>query len=250
MALRRIVAFAIGAGLLAVVVWLGLKTTSAPVYVVWFGLASAILAPTAVAMVGYALTGGQRDVLRRLSKVPEIDMLISEAESQEERIRLLEEERSRLLEAVQLETRRQTLITRKAALEHDGSQILKELQAVERELADLEVDIEASTVTEEIARLNERLEARQRGDVIIRLGETYVRVSRELVRGFPLSPLLLLPGTLAEMMLRASEVISTGMLRSAENLGNGMSRFGMNLGRVAHNIGRRFREIIDRILRR
>jgi hypothetical protein len=72
-------------------VWLGLKTTSDAAFVVWFGLASAILAPTGIAMIGYAITGGQREVLQRLSKVPEIDKLISEAKTQEERIRLLEE---------------------------------------------------------------------------------------------------------------------------------------------------------------
>jgi hypothetical protein len=249
MVLKRIAAFVIGAGLLTVVVWLGFKTTSGPVYIVWFGLASAILAPTGVATIGYALTGGQREVLQRLSKVPEIDKLISEANTQEERIRLLEEERSRLLEAVQLETRRQTLVTKKAVLEQDGVQILNELQAVERELGHLEMDIEASTVREEIKRLNERLEARQRGDIIIRLGETYVSVSRNLVRSFPLSVFLLLPGTLAEGILRSLDGLSSMMLRSTENLGRGMCQFGAKLGSAAYNIGRALREFIDRIFR-
>jgi hypothetical protein len=226
MALKRIAAFVIGAGLLTVVVWLGVKTTSGPVYIVWFGLASAILAPTGIATIGYALTGGQREVLQRRSKVPEIDKLISEANTQEERIRLLEEERSHLLEAVQLETRRQTLVTKKATLEQDGAQILNELQAVERELSHLEMDIEASTVREEIERLNERLAARQGGDMIIRLGETYVSVSRNLVRGFPLSAFLLLPGTLAEGILRSLESLSPVMLRSAGNLSSMFSQWG------------------------
>jgi hypothetical protein len=126
---------------------------------------------------------------------------------------------------------------------------LNELQAVERELGHLEMDIEASTVREEIEKLDERFEARQRGDMIIRLGETYVSVSRNLVHSFPLSVFLLLPSTLAEVILRSLEGLSPMMLRSAENVGRGMSQFGVKLGRAAHNIGRALRKFIDRIFR-
>src|SRR5215210_2747906 len=209
--IRRITVFAMGAILLAGVVWLGLKSTSDTTFVVWFGLASAILAPTGIAMIGYAITGGQREVLQRLSKVPEIDKLISEAKTQEERIQLLEEERSRVLEAVQLETRRQTLLTRKASLEDEGIRVLEALEAVEDELRSLEVDIEASTVKEEIQRLNERLRARQRGDIVVRLGDTYVEVSRDLVRSLPL-----FPGIFTEVMLRFTEALAEDIIRLPE----------------------------------
>ena len=170
-------------------------------------------------------------MLRRLSKVPEIDKLISEAKTQEERIRLLEEERSRLLEAVQIETRRQTLITKRAALEEDGARILRELQAVERELNNLEVDIEASTVKEEIKNLNERLEAHQQGDPIFRLGATYIRLNRDLVRGLPLSTLLLLPGFFAEAMFAFVEVLSIGILRFTKIVSRFPETLGSNLVR-------------------
>jgi hypothetical protein len=222
--IRRITAFAMGAILLAGVVWLGLKTTSDAAFVVWFGLASAILAPTGIAMIGYAVTGGQREVLQRLSKVPEIDKLISEAKTQEERIQLLEEERSRLLEAVQLETRRQTLLTRKASLEDEGTRVLDALVAVEDELRSLEVDIEASTVKEEIERLNERLRARQRGDIVVRLGDTYVEVSRDLVRSLPL-----FPGIFTEGMLRFTEALAEGIIRLPEYVSEAMMRLSTML---------------------
>ncbi len=222
--LKRIIAFAIGGAFLAGVVWLGLKTTSDAAFVVWFGLASAILAPTGITMITYAITGGQREVLQRLSKIPEIDRLISEARTQEERIQLLEEERSRLLEAVQLETRRQTLLTRKASLEDEGTRVLDALEAVEGELRNLEVDIEASTVKEEIERLNERLRARQQGDIIVRLGDTYVSVGRDLVRSFPF-----LPEILAEGMVRFAAVLAEGMVRLPVYVSEAATRFSTML---------------------
>lgn len=241
MIVKRIIAFLLGLVLLAAVIWLGLQATSSQVYVVWFGLASAILAPTGVALIGYTLTGGQRETLQRLSKVPEIDKLISEAKTQEERIRLLEEERSRLLEAVRIETRRQTLITKKAALEEDGARILGELQAVERELNNLELDIEASTVKEEIKNLNERLEAHRRGDPVFRLGETYVRLNRDLIRGFPLSTLLLIPGFFAEAMFTFVEISSVGILRFAETISGNLARWVARLTNLLDKIIDKFR---------
>jgi len=241
MILKRTITFLLGAGLLAVVVWSGFRTTNGTAYVVWFGLASAILAPTGLALIGYTLTGGQREVLQRLSKIPEIDKLISEAQTQEERIRLLEGERARLLEAVKLETRRQTLITKKYTLEQDGTRILNELQAVNLELAGLEMDVEASTVKEEVARLNEQLQARRRGDVVIRLGETYIRVSRELIRSVPLYPLLLLPGFFAEATFRFVEVFSEGIRRFIVVLGEALARFPGALANSLNNIVNIFR---------
>lgn len=219
MLLKRITAFIAGAVLLTVVIWLGFNSMNGPLYVLWFGLASAIFAPTGLAMIGYVITGGQQEVLQRLSKVPEIDKLIGEAKTQEERIRLLEQERSRLLEAVQLETRRQTLVSKKAALEQDGLRILDELQAVDMEFSNLEVDIDASTVKEEIERLSERLQARQRGNVIIRFGETQVSVDRELISSIPLS-LFLLPRFFTEGTLRFTELLSEAIIGLARKLFN------------------------------
>lgn len=231
----------LGIILLAAVVWFGLRATYSQAYVVWFGLASAILAPTGVTLLGYALTGGQREMLQRLSRIPEIDKLISEAKTQEERIRLLEAERSRILEAIRIETRRQTLLAKKNTLEEDGTRILEELQAVERELDNLEIDIEASTVREEINRLNERLRARQRGDTIIRLGETYVRVNHELIRSLPLSALLLLPGVFAEGMFRLVESMSAGIVRFEKIASSNLVRLFSKLANLLDKMINKFR---------
>jgi hypothetical protein len=100
---KRILTLLIGLGLLGVVVYLGLIARSDQSYVVWFGIAAAILAPTGLAAIGYSLSAGNRQVLERFSKVPEIERLIGEAKSQEEKIRLLEQERARLIEIVELE---------------------------------------------------------------------------------------------------------------------------------------------------
>ncbi|MFL6230441.1 MAG: hypothetical protein ACJ741_16845 [Pyrinomonadaceae bacterium] len=122
--IKRILTFLFGAGLIAVVVYLGLKARNDQSLVIWFGLAAAILVPSGFAAIGYAFTVTNRQVLERLSKVPEIERLITEARSQEEKIKLLEQERSRLAEIVELEARKQSLIFRKESLEQDGVRLL------------------------------------------------------------------------------------------------------------------------------
>src|SRR5258705_3148862 len=96
--LKRILLFLLGTGLIVSVVWLGFQSMKNQSLIVWFGLASAILAPIGLAAVGYSLTGGNRQVLERLSKVSEIERLITAAETQEQKIAGLERERARVLE--------------------------------------------------------------------------------------------------------------------------------------------------------
>ena len=240
---RRVTALLLGLVLIAAVVWLWTKARTDSTFVLWFGLASALFAPTGIGLISYAIRAGEHQLLKRLSKVPEIDELISEAESKEERIRLLEEERSRLAEAVRLETRRQALISRQSSLESDATRILKELQAIDAELKSLQIDIEASTVTEEIQRLNERLQARQQGDMVIRFGEAYINVSRDLVRAFAFVPLALPTTFLAEIILRGTEALTVSIFKVTQN-------FFRMIFRTASTVGETLAKLIDRILRR
>jgi hypothetical protein len=63
-----------------------------------FGLSSAVLAPGGIALISYAVTTRSRKALEELTRVPEIGKLVDKAKSQEEKIRILEEERDHLEE--------------------------------------------------------------------------------------------------------------------------------------------------------
>jgi hypothetical protein len=181
--IKRILSLLLGVGLIALVVWLGLKTRNDQSLVIWFGLASAILAPTGFAAIGYSLTASNRQVLERLSKVPEIEHLITAAKTQEEKIGSLERERARLLEVVEFEARKESLSRRKGSLEQDGSRILNELEAIDAELSSLKII--SGPVTEEIRRLQARIRARQEGDLVFRIGSRHFLLKREIFIGLP-----------------------------------------------------------------
>jgi hypothetical protein len=168
--LKSVGLFLLGLALIGLVVFLGLRVNEGPFYVVAFGIASALVAPIGLSSIGYAVGGRDRHVLERLSQVPEINRLIEEANTQAEKVRLLQEDRARLLETVQIEARREGLLQQRERLERDGVQLLRDLENVERELATLQQATEASPAAVEIARLHERLRARRRGDIVIRMG--------------------------------------------------------------------------------
>ena len=142
-----------------------------------------------------------------------------------------------------METQRQTLLTRKASLEDEATRVLEALEAVDSELRSLELDIEASTVKEEIDRLNERLQARQRGDVFLRLGETYVTVNRGLIRSLPV-----FPGILTEVILRLAEVLAGSSFRLAEVLAGSSSRLAELISEAATRISTMLVDLIERII--
>jgi hypothetical protein len=181
--IKRILSLVLGFWLIATVFWLGLKTKNDQSLVIWFGLASAILAPVGFAAIGYSLTANNRRVLERLSKIPEIEELITTAKTEEGKIESLERERARLLEVVEFEARKESLTMRKGSLEEDGARILTELEAIDAELATLKIS--PGPVTEEIKKLQARIRARQKGDLVFRVGSRHFILKRETLIGLP-----------------------------------------------------------------
>lgn len=165
---RRIVFALVGLVLIACVVWLGLQSADDSRLLVWFGLASALIAPAGLALVGRALTAGDVDVLRRLSKVPELERLINDAASAEEKIRLLEKERAQLEEVIAYEAARRALAVRHERLLDDARRVLDELTAVDSAAANLEAKIDSSAALPILAALEERLQAEREGATVIR----------------------------------------------------------------------------------
>ncbi len=103
----------------------------------------------------------------KLSKVPQVRDLIEKAHSEEERIRILELERQKLDETIRVEVRRQTLSDSKRELEKELENKIKQYDATIQELKLLDIEIEKSPVSEEIKRIQARLEERKKGRVIV-----------------------------------------------------------------------------------
>lgn len=202
--MKRVLSLVFGLSLLGVVVFLGFKVSSNPSFVIWFGLSAAILAPIGMKAISYTFSIGDREIFKQLSKVPETKTLIREAKSQEEKVRLLEGERTRIEEVVQFESCRQALLERKESLEKDGVRILDELRDVDLELEALNINIESTPAAQQVKLLHERLQARRKGDLIIRIGTSQYRLDRDLVFALPfdMGRLLLAYFRMVEGLLR------------------------------------------------
>ncbi len=183
--LKKVLAVLVALLLLAGVIYLGVLSGEDNRFVVWFGIASAIVAPIGFALFGFAISPSDRDLIQRLSKIPEIERLVQEAKTQEEKVRVLEAERARLTEIVRLESRRQSIRDRNESLERDAIRILQELDSLDQELKLLDVEIGESVANDEIRQLRERVKARQEGDVIFHIGSRVYRVDRDIIKAIP-----------------------------------------------------------------
>ena len=190
---KRIGAGLISAALISGVAYLGWLSNQNSVYVWWFGLATALAAPIGLSLLTFSLKGSSSEVIQRLAKVPEIERLINDAKSREEKIRLLEIEHEKLVDIVKLESRRQAIADRVTLLESDASRILIELENLDQEQSALGIKIGNSNVSSEIARLRERVRARERGDLVIQLGNSFYQIDRSFLEALPFGKALVLP---------------------------------------------------------
>lgn len=183
--LKRLSAVLLALILLAGVIYLGFLSGADTNYVVWFGIASAIVAPIGLSLFGYAIRTSEAAVIQQLAKVPEIGHLMEQAQTYEEKIKVLEDERARMVEIISLESRRQAVQDRIQSLEHDAARILRELENLDDERSLFDKQIGQSAVSEEVQRLRERVRAREKGDVIFHFGSRFYRLDRELIEAIP-----------------------------------------------------------------
>lgn len=183
--IRKIFAAFIATGLITGTVYLGIRSGNDNRFVVWFGIASATAAPIGLALFGYAISRSDDEIIQQLAKVPEIERLIEQAKTQEEKIQVLEAERSRLAEIVKIESRRQATLDRIDNLERDAVRILAELENLDRELILIDEQVGQSSISEEIRRLRERVKAREDGDIILRIGSRVYRIDRDIIKALP-----------------------------------------------------------------
>lgn len=192
--MKKLFYIAIGLIFIGIVVFLGIKTTQDTSLVVWFGLASAIIAPIGLAMIGYGFRTDELKFYQDLSKVPEIGDLIEKAKTQEEQIALLEQERKKLTEIIQVEARRQTLLSTKEKIENELNKTLKEYNATLEELKLIDEKIEESAAVIEMKKIQKRINERSKGRVIVLKfwGKEIAIPERKIIGDSPLDLFLLL----------------------------------------------------------
>lgn len=183
--MKRLLAVALGAVLLAVPTYIGYLSQTDKRLIWWFGISSAILVQLGLKLFGYAFRSDET-LVRKLARVPEIGTLMKQAQSQEERVKILANERASLEEIVRTESQRLALADRIDSLETDASRILGELRALDKVASELGQSSGQSAVSDEIRRLRERIEARERGDVVVNFGGQTYRIDQSIVMAIPI----------------------------------------------------------------
>lgn len=151
--MKRIISAIVGFILIGVVIYLGIKSSDDNIYIMLFGVASALIAPMGLSALGYSVKR-EDETLQKLAKISQIDELIEQAETEEENIERLKEEKDVLLNYIKNETNRISKIERKKILIADAKRILDEYKEVVEELnsmSNMEIDLE--NVSKEIQEL-------------------------------------------------------------------------------------------------
>ena len=110
--MKRVISAILGVILIGIVIFLGIKTEDGNIYIILFGLSSALVAPVGISALGYSIRKEDK-TLKKLAMVPEIDNLIERAETEQEKIKRLKREKNELLNYIRNDTKRIALVERK-----------------------------------------------------------------------------------------------------------------------------------------
>ncbi|MEL7079353.1 MAG: hypothetical protein AAFY50_03360 [Cyanobacteria bacterium J06648_1] len=94
---------------------------------------------------------------------------------------------------MRIESRRQAILDRTDSLERDAVRILSELDNLDKKCIEIGEKVRESSVSKEIRVLRERVQARDRGDVFIRIVSRTYRIDRDIIKAMPFgigSPLI------------------------------------------------------------
>lgn len=184
--MKKIILILLGLALIGGDVWLYfLAQQKSGIFVLLFGLGSAIAVPIGVALITHAFSEKQREAIKKLTKVAEIEDLIEKAESEDQKIKILTNEYKKLEATIKSESTRLSLITRKDDLEKDAKRIIEELDCVESELTAFKEQEISGVPVEEVNKLRERIRAKRSGDIVIRIGRSQFIIEREQILHTP-----------------------------------------------------------------
>lgn len=151
--MKKIISAIIGILLIGIVVYFGVKSGDNNKFIVPFGLVSALIAPMGLSALGYSIKK-EDETLQKLTKIPQIDELIEQAETEEEKIEHLKKEKEVLLDYIKNESNRIAKIERKKILEDNAKRIINEYAQLINEIKAMpDSDINIENVSEEIKEL-------------------------------------------------------------------------------------------------
>ncbi len=178
----------IGVFLAGLIVWLGFKTAvphPSPGLLALFAIVAALLGPTAIGLIASSFSVKRDKALEEIVKIGEIERKIVEANTVEEKLRALEEERRRLNVIIRYEARRQAVFDRQRTLHADAQQLaertealLAELVAIEKEGNLLDQELDNSVVKADLMAVRARLAGRS--GLLLRDTEVDIRIERWL----------------------------------------------------------------------
>jgi len=130
--------------------------------------------------------------INELSKVPHIKKLIEEAKTEEEKIKVLEEEKEKLIEHIEIESKRMFLIKRLEDLDErlkDSykrlTPLLNEIEIHEKELKQINDSYSSSISLKEIEKIRDRIEAKREGILFLKFGKKEYEINTEYLNFFP-----------------------------------------------------------------
>jgi hypothetical protein len=169
----KIISFIFGLVLIGVIIYFGFYTSTNPTFGIWFGVITAILAPLSFELLFTPFKSKDKTVLKELSKVPQIEKLIKEANDNESKIKLLEQQRIELDKLISFESRRRTLIAERNIYVLQGEVVLKNLTEINENLELLTSELQALPVTLQL--LQKEIKKYGFNDIILTLfGKKYI----------------------------------------------------------------------------
>ncbi|MCK5108704.1 MAG: hypothetical protein KAR25_03350 [Methanosarcinales archaeon] len=163
-------------------------TININIYTLW--VAISITLAIAFFQVGRSIK--TEHILNALSKVPQIEKKIDEAKTTEEKIKVLEEEKEKLLEYIEIESKRMFLIKRLEDIDErlkDGykhlTPLLNEIDILENELNQINDSYSSSISLKEIEKIRDRIEAKREGKLFLKIGGKEYEIATEYLNFYP-----------------------------------------------------------------
>lgn len=129
--------------------------------------------------------------INELYKVPHIQKMVEEAKTAEEKIKILEEEKTKLLDYIEIESKRLYLIKRLDDLDaklKDGynnlTPLINEIDIIENELKQINNSYLSSISLKEIEKIRDRIEAKREGKIFLKIGKKEYEIDREFFPEF------------------------------------------------------------------
>lgn len=123
--------------------------------------------------------------INELSKVPQIEKMVDEAKTIEDKIKVLEGEKEKILEHIEIESKRMFLIKQLENLDERLKDGLNEIDILEKELKQINESYSSSISIKEIEKIRDRIEAKKEGKLFLKIGKKEYEIATEYLILFP-----------------------------------------------------------------